>query len=119
MLFDVQDILGGIEFDFHVNYCTYKNKNVKRIDTRSFRGIIRTSPETGIGIGLPIVLADAPPSLRQGGIFSSATWLVFGGPCGASSDAPVPVPGRPTRTVCLPIGLGEQKTKTVLESYHV
>jgi hypothetical protein len=26
----------------------------------------------------------------------------FGRPCGASSDAPVPIPGLPTRTACPP-----------------
>jgi hypothetical protein len=42
----------------------------------------------GAGIGIPIALADEPPQALHGGFFTSAAWLVFGGLCGASSDAP-------------------------------
>lgn len=64
------------------------------------QGYPLTAPaKSGAGIGISNITGGHAASC---GFFTSKAWQVLmGGPCGASSDAPVPVAGMPTRTVSL------------------
>lgn len=58
------------------------------------------------GIGVPVDKAQQPRPETGSGFFTPPSCAghghPYGGPCGASQDAPVPYPGTPTHTVCHP-----------------
>lgn len=58
------------------------------------------------GIGVPVPKAQQPRPTTSSGFFTPPSCaghgFAYGGPCGASQDAPVPLAGTPTHTVCHP-----------------